>query len=972
MRAIANFTLKSLSANRVRTLVTIAGVALAAALLTAVMTSYTSLNGFLYDSEREVSGNWMAQVHTETQALAEGQIGGTRTDPNVDAIASVSDVGFGELDAQKQNILGKYLPIGSYKGDIEELCAIRPTSGRLPNLPSEILLPDTWESRGYAQIGSALEVNIGQRRAIVPEGKDVESYEQPLGYETRKDATIVSNGDALDSTMGYFNGPGDDEAYGEELVDTAPYLFTVVGFYSPYTYALSTSVGQMGLVGPDNENRGGPTSVYLSFNGQDSTDQMEELVAKHFPKNDGIVYHSSLLRYMGFRGNSAIWDTFFGLAAVLSLVIIIACISLIYNAFAISVAERTSQFGLLASIGASRRQLRRAVLIEGLMVALIGIPLGLLLGVGGCAITFSFIGPMISNVLGSLGVEFRVQVASWALILAAALTLVTVMASVLIPALRTGRLNPIESIRQNRHGKVSVRGIHNAMASTNPAKLWKAHGILSRLFGMGGTLARINGKRSKAKGRAASLSLALAIVLLMTAGSLNLFIGDLVSAVNVSSSYDIGVLFDLEESDELTPEDMSYYSGAYEAMEAAPGAEGQGWFLGSSVALVMDPALVSESFIGNRPVDSSNAGMRHDGTWGASGNIYLLEDELFNAYAESIGVDPNVYYDADNPQVIAVDRTYSMFDGKYQLVRTFDRTGDVQILDKGEYMGMPVEGYTSYSWNTTAEKEEFEFAPVFTPDVGAGYEDTGDLARAGLDLDQLPKTQVHIGALATETPEIISQHTESMQLIAPVSLAAADAIPIQYSLFTAAFDARNLPHAEVVQSIDQAFTAFDRSAEGIELSFYSINDHLAEAESTQTLAFIVNVFCLLFTGILTLIAMANVFNTVTNGLILRRREFAVMKSIGLSNRQFRSMITDECMDYSIRGLIPGLIVSVLVSYLLYRMVGLSTGGLAFSLPWGYLAIAVALTLLAMLVSVAYGMHRCRADDVVEALRADNV
>ena len=118
--------------------------------------------------------------------------------------------------------------------------------------------------------------------------------------------------------------------------------------------------------------------------------------------------------------------------------------------------------------------------------------------------------------------------------------------------------------------------------------------------------------------------------------------------------------------------------------------------------------------------------------------------------------------------------------------------------------------------------------------------------------------------------------------------------------------------------------------------------------------------------------MANVFNTVTNSLILRRREFAVMKSVGLSNRQFRAMVAEECAAWCIRGLVPGVLLSLLVSFLLWQVISGSMTGLAFTLPWNYVALAAAMTVVAVGASVAYGMHRCRADNVVEALRADAV
>ena len=71
MNVMTSFTTKSLRANKARTIVTIIGVALAAALLTAVLTSFTSLTDFLYRSEVATSGTWMAKVQVEdTSALA--------------------------------------------------------------------------------------------------------------------------------------------------------------------------------------------------------------------------------------------------------------------------------------------------------------------------------------------------------------------------------------------------------------------------------------------------------------------------------------------------------------------------------------------------------------------------------------------------------------------------------------------------------------------------------------------------------------------------------------------------------------------------------------------------------------------------------------------------------------------------------------------------------------------------------------
>ena len=241
-----------------------------------------------------------------------------------------------------------------------------------------------------------------------------------------------------------------------------------------------------------------------------------------------------------------------------------------------------------------------------------------------------------------------------------------------------------------------------------------------------------------------------------------------------------------------------------------------------------------------------------------------------------------------------------------------------------------------------------------------------------LDEVEYASTGLDIAALAEEPPAVLGKVGDYLCLVMPASLAQGQAFGLMAPTFAGEFDSRDGDHAALAEELAKSSTAFFSEECPYDLAFSSYNDHAEERESVQMMATIVNVFCLLFTVILALIALANVFNTITNSLILRRREFAVMKSIGMSNKQFRRMITNECMSFGIAGLIPGLIVSAGISYLLYLVVGESLGGLTFTLPWGYVALAIGMTAVAMAASVAYGMHRCKADNVVEALRADSI
>ena len=211
-----------------------------------------------------------------------------------------------------------------------------------------------------------------------------------------------------------------------------------------------------------------------------------------------------------------------------------------------------------------------------------------------------------------------------------------------------------------------------------------------------------------------------------------------------------------------------------------------------------------------------------------------------------------------------------------------------------------------------------------------------------------------------------------LQLIVPESMVAYQSFGSTPPIFYSYFDSADGDHGALAEELATAGSAYFHDKSPYGLAFYSFNDYIEQRDSNQMIATVVNVFCLLFAVILALIAMANVFNTVTNSLILRRREFAVMKSVGLSNRQFRAMVAEECVAWCIRGLVPGVLLSLLVSFLLWQVISGSMTGLAFTLPWSYVALAAAMTVVAVGASVAYGMHRCRADNVVEALRADAV
>lgn len=983
MNATTNFTVKSLRANKVRTLVTIAGVALAAALLTAVLTTFVSLNDYLYRSEAHLAGTWMSCVEADGSAELDEKIAAAQNDAQVSGTAIMRDVGFAELTAAQQDQQGTYLAIRSIEGDVGDICGIVPSEGRLPENEHEIMLFATWNDYGGVNLGDEVTFNVGQRTARLAPGEEgsmsAGTMSASWGVQEEAHESEITDGTPLNSSMGVLEADIDGGIFNEEVTNTEERTYTVVGFYDRPGYALSTAAGMVGVTAgaaaPD-----AFTDVFLTLNDVTNTQQVEEAAEALFP-DEHVVLHTAMLRYMGVSSDSSIWTTFYGLVVVLAAVIVVACVSLIFNAFNISVAERIKQFGLLSSVGASRRQLRRAVVLEGAIVAVIGIPCGLLIGLAGCAVTFAALGPALAQLAGSAEVPFRVAVNGWVLLVASVLTFVTVLVSVWIPAKRASRTNIIDSLRAASGSRVSRHGAARAAKCTAPSSLWKARGAAGRVLGVGGMLARISRKRGTGKGRAASVSLALAIVLLMTAGSLSVFLGTLTDVVTGGGELagEVGVMAQLDvetpqpaapmtpeavaaANNELFARQAEVFAGAFHDLSQVAGAEPVGWKMGTGLYAMLPEAMAGEALVDQ---ENGMGGKMADGRVGTVGSVAYLDDAAFDDYAKSLGLDPADFRDPAHLRAIALAQGYGNNGSVYQLLNVLREPGTLEALTAVTYHGEPAAGIGVGATSGEGNSEAFAFQPYLEGD------DDG-VEWFPLEEAEVQTVSVEVVALAEEAPAIASARGEGLQLIVPESVAAYQSFGNDAPIFYGYFNSADGDHGALAEELATAGSAYFHDKSPYGLAFYSFNDYIEQRDSNQMIATVVNVFCLLFAVILALIAMANVFNTVTNSLILRRREFAVMKSVGLSNRQFRAMVAEECVAWCVRGLVPGVLLSLFVSFLLWQVISGSMTGLPFTLPWSYVALAAAMTVVAVGASVAYGMHRCRADNVVEALRVDAV
>ena len=119
-----------------------------------------------------------------------------------------------------------------------------------------------------------------------------------------------------------------------------------------------------------------------------------ESLGRNIAQN-GITYNDELLRYSGIINDDYLLNTFTILTVIVGTIVMAGSILLSYNAFAISIAERNRQLGMLSSVGATRKQKRNSVFFEAVLIGAVAIPLGIIFGILGIGITFRLISPLI-------------------------------------------------------------------------------------------------------------------------------------------------------------------------------------------------------------------------------------------------------------------------------------------------------------------------------------------------------------------------------------------------------------------------------------------------------------------------------------------------------------------------------------------------------------------------------------------------
>ena len=182
---------------------------------------------------------------------------------------------------------------------------------------------------------------------------------------------------------------------------------------------------------------------------------------------------------------------------------------------------------------------------------------------------------------------------------------------------------------------------------------------------------------------------------------------------------------------------------------------------------------------------------------------------------------------------------------------------------------------------------------------------------------------------------------------------------------------RNLIFGIKAKEHEKAFNELKRLITEEKLSYSTITDYAADRNTSRMIVTVVNVFSYGFIILISLIALANVFNTISTSIMLRRREFAMLRSIGLSKKGFSRMMNYECLIYGARSLMFRLPVALLMTYLIWKVTS-QAFETSFYIPARGVIIAVASVFIVVFATMLYATKRIKSENTIDALRNENL
>ena len=862
MNLLKKLTIKNLKLNKKRTIVTIIGIMLSVALVTAVATMYASGLKSLIVYEKYVKGDF----HVEFMDVPSDDVKNIKNNNGIENVYLTQEIGYAPLKDSKNSGKPYAYVMGFDKGALENL-SIRLTSGRLPQNEDEIIIPTHLKTNGRMDIENNKEITleVGER---------------------------VSGTYKLNQYVGY-------DADNEKIINTKQKTYKIVGVYErsatniePYIAPGYTFISYI-----DDNNFTGNVNVYAKYNKVGSKnhikvtadiigvnaefldkfyygsyDNEEELINVR-EELDKARYEIDINGYLIALETDPISNSGIG---NLGYVVIVVCIIIVFtsvfcikNSFDISITEKIKQYGMLRSIGATKKQIKNNVFYEATILGLIGIPLGLLLG-----FIASYILIIVCNILlkdsltGGLNMVLSYSVISY--IVAIILGIITIYLSALKSARKASKISPIDSIRNSANIKLN-------------SKKLKVPKLINKIFGVGGEISYKNIKRNKKSYRTTIVSLTISVLVFISLTYfMNTFMNEIKKEVS-ASEYNINYNITSKEDKNIINK------------------------INQTVKLdnIKNYSIIRTT---NGMFNNPKYNIEHENI---NDNIYIVSigEEAYKKYLKSL----NLNYDDVKDKGILVDEI------KYSVNK-----GD-KIVNKQDRL---------YKYNK------------------------GDIVSMNLYIEpNETNINLSVGAISDVRPFGLQKNTEEVYFV--VSDEYYDKINGGSQYYNVYFDSTNA--SKLQDDIDKI----------LKDERYHIDNKEENVRIMRNLILLIGIFLYGFITVITLISVTNIFNTITTSMELRKPEFAMLKSVGMTSKEFNRMIRLESIFVCIKSLIFGIPIGLAISYVIYLLLS-QNEDLKFEIPFNGIIISSIFVLLLISILMKYSISKINKQNTIETIRNENI
>lgn len=884
MNLLNKLTLKNLKLNKKRTIVTVIGIILSTALLSAVFSMFFSARGSFINFEIRRKGDY----HYHFFDVPVSDVNMFSLNQKIDKIYMVENLGYASLkdiNSAYKNQYKPYFYVRAFTKESLESLGVHLLEGRMPENSSEILIPSHLNTNAGIKltIGSKFTLHMGERRfdeEILNQNNPYIEGEEFVLSEKEVSYTVV--GFIERSSMEDYSAPGYlgitylDEKDIRECVDVYA-RYTKKAMKDPLRVtAHILNVDEEAFIHIHD------TEKFLNLSEEKREEYFQKISdAKYtFDQNSYLIMMET-----GILGDSTLQAL--GVAVlIVVLIIIFTSVFCIKNSFDISITEKIRQYGMLSSIGATKKQIKKNVYYEAFLLGIIGVPLGILGG-----IFASYVLIMISNYLLSGLFDFDLTfVFSWGSILFAILLgSLTIFLSARKSAKKASRVTPISAIRSSEDIKI-------------PAKKMKSPFYIKKIFGIGGDISYKNLKRSKKKYRTTVISIVICVAIFLALSSFVDLAFSTIKATYRSSDHNLSFQYRDREEDFL------------KKVEKIPSLDGiKRYSHITFTSFEFKTNRYSKEYLQLYPDAGKDIDQDIDGK--EYMRIAIVNSKEFERYVKSLGLN---YQDVKSKGILI----NTIFDYK---------------MENGRSIQVEIPKFSYKDGDTI--KGEFSFA----------YFDQ--------EKNTVRDFEIELAKVTGIVPFGVSNYNYDAILI----------LSDEYQNLITEMD-----YSYVYIDSSQADKTFEELEELFKEDNISIDNIAENVRMMRSFYTLVAIFLYGFITVIALIGVTNIFNTITTNMNLRRREFAMLKSIGMTKKEFHRMIRLESFFYGVKSLVIGIPIGCVLSYLIYKAL---TGGdlvIRYQLPMMAILISIFAVFVLIFVIMRYSIKKINHQNTIETIRNENI